>query len=300
MIPLNYHHLYYFWTVARAGSIAGAAERLLLSQPTLSGQLKELEQFCHTTLFERGKRGVTLTREGQAVFEYCERIFPPGEELAAMLESGFSSPARLNLGFQSTLPREALLLLLDYTKRIDRDVRVSVFSGEAGELVSRLQKRTLDVAVTSADLSAALGREFWGKLAATLPVGFFAAPSLARKIHSFPAGLNGLPILLRPPRNPVRQQVEAWLSRRRVTPTIEAEVDDLELIRRMAVEGRGVATMNLLAARRDTESGRLRRLNRAGTGISERIWLLANRTPRSNPALQRLLDALLDSFEIKA
>ncbi|MBI5202122.1 MAG: LysR family transcriptional regulator, partial [Elusimicrobia bacterium] len=78
MIPLNYHHLYYFWVVAKAGSITAARERLLLAQPTLSLQLAQLERACGGRLLERSRQGVTLTPLGQQVFEHCERIFSEG------------------------------------------------------------------------------------------------------------------------------------------------------------------------------------------------------------------------------
>lgn len=81
MIPLNYHHLYYFYVIAKEGSIAKACGRLLLAQPTLSAQLKQFEKNIGRPLFERRPRKLTLTEEGRIVLDYAESIFELGEEM---------------------------------------------------------------------------------------------------------------------------------------------------------------------------------------------------------------------------
>ena len=85
MIPINYHHLYYFWIAAKTGRIGAASRELRLAQPTLSLQLQQLERSLGCALLVRGPRGVTLTAEGRIAFDYCERIFSQGAELAAAL-----------------------------------------------------------------------------------------------------------------------------------------------------------------------------------------------------------------------
>ncbi|MDD5657668.1 MAG: LysR family transcriptional regulator, partial [Elusimicrobia bacterium] len=85
MIPLNYHHLYYFFVVAREGSVAKAKEKLLLSQPTISAQIKELEEYLGHPLFERRKQRLHLTEDGRMALDYAERIFDLGEELKDVL-----------------------------------------------------------------------------------------------------------------------------------------------------------------------------------------------------------------------
>ena len=78
---LNYHHLYYFWLVAREGSIARAAEQLQLAHPTISKQLHQLESSFEDKLFERAGRNLVLTEFGQTIFRYAEEIFSVGREL---------------------------------------------------------------------------------------------------------------------------------------------------------------------------------------------------------------------------
>ena len=78
---LNYHHLLYFWTVARHGSVSAASEELRLAQPTVSGQLRILEDALGDRLFLRVGRRMVLTEVGRTVFRYADEIFTLGREL---------------------------------------------------------------------------------------------------------------------------------------------------------------------------------------------------------------------------
>ena len=79
---LNYHHLLYFWTVAREGSISRACKQLHLAQPTISAQLRKLEESIGEKLFERSGRNLVLTDTGQLVYGYADEIFSLGREMA--------------------------------------------------------------------------------------------------------------------------------------------------------------------------------------------------------------------------
>src|SRR5581483_8222484 len=192
MIPLNYHHLYYFWTVARSGSITRAAETLCLSQSALSLQLAGLERACKARLLERSRKGVALTFEGKLVFERCERIFAEGEELAALVRGGFRMPTALRLGVQPSVSREIVLRLLDFFRRIDPDCRIAVASGGLDSLSERLRRNSLDLLLANEDASVTLGKDFVGRLAGRLPVCFVASAGLKRRIRRFPEDLPGV------------------------------------------------------------------------------------------------------------
>src|SRR5687768_13588563 len=75
---LNYHHLLYFWTVVREGSVSAASRQLRLAQPTVSGQLKELENALGAQLFHRRGNRLILTDTGSRVYRYANEIFALG------------------------------------------------------------------------------------------------------------------------------------------------------------------------------------------------------------------------------
>jgi len=106
MHTLNYHHLLYFWVTAREGSIAGAAGQLGLSQPTISAQIKSLEESLGHQLFERVGRGLRLSQTGRTAFRYADEIFGLGRELVETLEGRApGSPLRLEVGVVDALPK---------------------------------------------------------------------------------------------------------------------------------------------------------------------------------------------------
>ncbi|MBI4346239.1 MAG: LysR family transcriptional regulator [Elusimicrobia bacterium] len=299
MVPLNYRHLYYFWAVAKAGSIAAARERLRLSQPTLSSQLKALERACKASFFDRGKKGMSLTARGRTVFDYCERIFAPGEELAALLRGGFSAPPILRVGIETRVPKEAVIHLLEFARGRDRHVRVNAANACLEELAAGLQRQTLDLAVSCEELPPLAAGHARKRLAARLPVGFVASPAVSRRVTRFPSQLSKVPMLFRTREHPIRKEVDRYLGKHGVIPLTEAELEDADVIRQLAVKGRGVAALNLLAAEPDLRAGRLVRLDGRSTGIEEPIWFACSGHASQNAAVAGLVDALMESFELR-
>src|SRR5690349_14730935 len=103
---LNYHHLLYFWTVAKRGSIARACEELRLAQPTISGQIRALEESLGEKLFARQGRRLVLTDVGQVAYRYAEEIFSLGRELTEVLKGRPQNrPTRLMLGMSDLVPK---------------------------------------------------------------------------------------------------------------------------------------------------------------------------------------------------
>lgn len=298
MIPLNYHHLYYFWTIARAGSIAAARQRVYLSQPALSGQIKALERSCKARLLERSRKGVALTYEGRIVFERCERIFSEGDELAALIQNGFKVSSILRVGVQPTVTREVVLSLLAFARHAQPTCRVALHSGEPDSLGAKLKRQAVDFAIANEDLAAALGRDYRGRLVGRLPVYFVANRAVKRLVRRFPADLAKTTLLLRPAENPVRKEVDRFLSGRRVACQVEADSDDVDLLRRLALEGRGVAALSAPAVAPDLKTGRLKVLHSSPIGIHEPVWFACASHPRANPALRGMIEALMGDFEL--
>ena len=106
MERLNYHHLLYFWMVAREGTMARACERLLLAQSTLSAQIAALEDALGEKLFERAGRKLRLTEMGRTVFGYADEIFSLGRELVESVKGRPTGrPLRLMVGVADGVPK---------------------------------------------------------------------------------------------------------------------------------------------------------------------------------------------------
>src|SRR5687768_10308501 len=120
MLPINYHHLYYFWATAKAGRIAAAGRALYLAQPTLSLQIKQLERSLGRKLLDRSRKGVRLTPEGRIAFDYCERIFSQGDGLVAAMQPGRTvESAVLRLGVVGPISRHVVLQVMEHAQRLD-------------------------------------------------------------------------------------------------------------------------------------------------------------------------------------
>ena len=130
---LNYHHLFYFWTVAREGSIARACEPLHLAQPTISAQLRTLERSLGVKLFERRGRGLALTEAGRLVYRYADEIFGVGRELQDTLKGRPAGrPLRLAVGVADAMPKLVAYHLLEPALRTGRAGPHGCLEGKPG------------------------------------------------------------------------------------------------------------------------------------------------------------------------
>jgi LysR family transcriptional activator of nhaA len=299
MMPFNFNQLYYFWIIAKAGSISAATSHLLLNQSTLSQQLQQLERSVGRRLLVRSRRGVSPTTEGRVVFEYCERIFGQAEELAGRLRGGEAAATRyLRLGFCRSISRDKVLAVAEAVKERDARMIVRIASGTTEGLEDRLRRRMHDLVLSNVDLSSALGPDFRCRLVASIPHFFVATPALKRRGRGFPAMLKEVPLMVRAEDNPLHKDAMDYLRRNGVLPSIQAEVEDPDLILSMTLRGEGVGFLDPFTIQRYLAQGRLVKLHERSLGIRENLWLLSSRHPHSSAPVQDAIDALMDRFRL--
>jgi len=150
---LNYHHLYYFWLVAKEGSVVAACERLHLAQPTVSTQIKQLEKSLATQLFERSGRRLTLTEIGRTVFRYADEIFTLGEELVSTVRDNEYRPrSRLMVGVTDVLSKLMTVRILGPVLTDESDIKVTCIEGKPPDLLAQLAVHELDVVFSDAPI----------------------------------------------------------------------------------------------------------------------------------------------------
>ncbi|MDD5628104.1 MAG: LysR family transcriptional regulator [Elusimicrobia bacterium] len=299
MLPFNFNQLYYFWIIAKAGSITAATRQLLLNQSTLSQQLQQLERSVGRRLLLRSRRGVAPNAEGRVVFEYCERIFGQAEELAGRLRGGDAAAARyLRLGFCRSISREKVLAVAGAVKARDPGMIVRMASGTPEGLEDKLRRRLFDLALCDVDLSRALGPDFRARLVASIPHFFVCTPALKSRGRSFPRMLEEVPLMVRAEDNALHKDAMDFLRRNGVFPCIQAQVEDPDLILTMALRGEGVGFLDPFTIQRYLDSGRLVKLHERSLGIRENLWLLCSRHPHSSAPVQSALDALMSGFRL--
>lgn len=253
---LNYHHLLYFWMVAREGSLVSASKRLRLSQPTLSGQIRKLEEAFDERLFARKGRGLVLTEVGQVVYRYADEIFTTGNELLDTVRRGPKSrPARLVVGIVDSVPKLLVRRLLDPALRLPQPVRLVCREAPLADLLEILARHELDVVISDAPLPPGGTIRAWDHALGTSDVTLLGTSALATPLRkNFPASLDDAPLLLPLASTVLRRNLDAWFASLDVRPRIVAEAEDSALLKAFAADGMGLmfaptAISALVAAR---------------------------------------------------
>ncbi len=228
---LNYHHLFYFWTVAREGSIVKASTTLRLSPPTISEQISALQQSLGAKLFEKQGRNLVLTDAGRVAFEYAEEIFTRGEELAEALSGRKGERmARFTIGIVDVVPKLIAYRLILPALKLDSPVRIICRESNSDVLVSQLAIRDVDLVISDAPLNPSLRIQAFSHLLGQSGLSFFAHPRLARQIKErFPKCLDGIPFLMPADNTDLRRSLEHWFEVRAVRPVIVGEFEDSAL-----------------------------------------------------------------------
>lgn len=243
MERLNYHHLLYFWMVARKGTVASAARELRLTQPTLSGQIRQLEQVLGQDLFERRGRRLELSEAGRLAFRYADEIFTLGGEfLETIRGQATGQPVRLVVGVLDVLPKSIVRSLLEPAFRVEKDVRIVCREDRSLEgFLTELAVYGLDVVLSDAPASPGLPVRLFNHLLGESGTTFFAPATLAKRIRKgFPRTLHEQPMLLPGRGSALHRALSQWFEAQGIRPRVALEIDDSELAKLFGESGRGV------------------------------------------------------------
>lgn len=239
---LNYHHLLYFWTVAREGSVARACKQLNLTQQTISGQIRALEEDLGEKLLVRSGRGLVLTDVGRTVYRYADEIFSLGRELMnTVKDRPTGRPVRLVVGVADVLPRLVAHRLLEPAFGLPEPVQLVCRDDKPERLLADLAMFELDVVLTDAPVSPTVRVRAFSHLLGECGVSFFgAAPLVAAHRKRFPRSLDGAPMLLPTDNTALRRSLEEWFDAQRIRPRTVGEFEDDALLRAFGQAGAGL------------------------------------------------------------
>lgn len=240
---LNYHHLYYFWTVAKEGSIARACERLRLAQPTISGQIRLFEEALGEKLFAKSGRGIVLTETGHIVFRYAEEIFSVGHELIDVLRGRpRGRPARFLVGVADVVPKWIAFRVLEPVLHMSEPVQLVCHEDNTEGLLVSLAAHKLDMILTDGPVTAPVRPRVFNHDLGQSGVSFFCAdPERAAHYRAnFPASFDGAPFLLPIEGSSLRRSLDHWFESNRLRPVIVGEFQDTALMKVFGQFGAGV------------------------------------------------------------
>jgi LysR family transcriptional activator of nhaA len=239
---LNYHHLLYFWNVARTGTVARASEELRLTQATVSAQVKALERSLGEKLFRKAGRHLALTETGKVVFRYADEIFSLGQELVGTLKGRPESRlARLAVGVADVLPKLVVYQLIEPALKLKEPYRIVCREGTNEELLPALALHDIDVVLTDVPMSPSLNVKAFNHLLGECDIMLFGTPKLAEKYRpGFPQSLDGAPMLLPTRNTSARRSLEQWFDSKNVRPKVVAEFEDSALLQVFGQRGLGL------------------------------------------------------------
>ncbi len=294
---LNYHHLYYFWSVMREGSITAASKRLHLVPATVSTQIARLEDALGGKLFHRSGRGLEPTELGHHVFRYADEIFSIGRELVASLENmADSGRIPLRIGVEDVLPKMVVRMLLEPVFRLPEPVRLICVEDKKEELLASLTMHRLDAVLSDSPVGRDLPVRVYNHLLGECGVSFFAAPGLARELEGeFPACLHGAPLLLPMEMTTLRGQLDQWFDSRGITPQVVGEFSDSALLKAFAQEGDGVFSAPVIIEEEVVRQYRVEVIGRTDQ-VRERFYAISVERVIHHPAVTAISDNARRSF----
>lgn len=285
---LNFHHLFYFWRVAKTGHLTRTAQALHVSQSSLSAQIKQLEDRLGEPLFERENRRLRLTETGQLVLSYAENIFGLGQEMLGRLQGSSEGMTRLRVGSVATLSRNYqenwIRPLLS-----DPSVTLILESGLLHDLLDRLLQHQLDVVLANepvpSDPQQPLHCRFLGSQTISLvgPTSHWRGRRLA-----IPQSLDGLDLALPGPRHALRAQFDALCLSAGVEPRIRAEVDDMAMLRLIARDSGWLTVVPEVVVQDELKSGLLVKVGQS-TELKENFYAITTPHRYRIERLERLL-----------
>lgn len=226
---MNYHHLLYFWMVAKEGSITKASKQLLLAQPTISGQIRALEESLGDKLFAKSGRNLILTDFGRMVYRYADEIFTIGGELTDVVKGRPASRAtRLQIGVSSTLPAALTARLLEPLFRQPEAVKVESRVDQTDRLLADLSLKELDLVFTDEVQTGEAKVRVCAHPLGTTPLTLLGAHDYASRFQEgFPDSLARARMLLPAEGTPLRDVIDQCLAAYDVLPEVAGEVPDL-------------------------------------------------------------------------
>ena len=257
MSRLNYHHLYYFWAVAKEGNLTRAAAQLHVSQSALSTQIKQLEGQLDQALFAREGRGLQLTEAGRVALNYAETIFETGNELTALLRDGkrlarqvlrIGGVATLSRNFQENFVKPLLMRT---------DVELVLQSGRLDELLARLAVHNLDVVLSNRKVHADSQHQWRCRRIARQPVSLVGKPRGKGKAFRFPEELAEQPLLLPGRDSDIRAGFDVLCEQLGLRYQVLAEVDDMAMLRLLARDSGSTALLPTVVVQDELRSGKL-------------------------------------------
>ena len=289
---LNYHHLLYYWMVVRTGSVAAASTELKLASPTISVQIRRLEEQLGEKLLRRVGRHVVPTEMGQVVYRYADEIFALGRELLDTARGRPTGrPSHIVIGVHDVVPKSIARWLIEPALGLSDPVRITCREGTAEELLADLSVQRVDVVLADAPISPTVKVRAYNHLLGETGISFFGSKSLTQAHRrGFPKSLDGAPLLLPLEHLTLRRALNLWFARYDIKPQVVAEFEDSALLQAFGADGIGVFIAPTIVEREVMAQYGVQLIGRTEE-VKERFYAISTERRLKHPAVVAISDA---------
>jgi LysR family transcriptional activator of nhaA len=294
---LNYQHLLYFWSVVRTGSLARACEELALSAPTISAQLRTLEERLGEKLLTKSGRTLVPTEVGRLVYGYADEIFSLGRDLVDALEHRPTRrPLRLAVGIDDVVPKEIAHRFLEPALALKQPVRIVCREGTLERLVADLAVHEIDLVLSDAPITPSLHVRAYSHHLGTFEESWMATADLAKTLRrGFPQSLHGVPALLPTDDTAIRRALDQWFDRQGVRPVVRGEFEDYALMREFARAGHGFTPVPAILQEQFRREYGFAFVGRA-TGVDAQFFAISVERKIKHPAVAAIVEHAREIF----
>lgn len=285
---LNYHHLIYFKEIANEGSISKASEKLLIGQPALSAQLKQLEEQLEIELFERKNRKLILTDAGKVVLKYANEIGQLGQEMLQVIaDKSYSNKTPFRLGALDSVPKQIVWEIAQKARSYG-DCFVSIVEGDQEELTQALLSRNIDCFISNYSGDISKDKNINSKSFVKATVSIYGSKKYLDCKNNFPKSLNNQPMILPTHHSKLRHDLDYFFDSKKIKIISELETQDTALMKIFASQGAGLAALPDIAAQEQIKNQTLFKI---GTlpNIKEEYWIIGSKRTIDNPIASQLM-----------
>lgn len=290
---LNYHHLFYFKTIAEEGSVSKASHKLLIGQPTLSSQLKQFEQVLGIQLFERQHKKLILTEQGKIALDYAKSIFKLGSEMYEVLHDRLR-PAKptLHVGSLDSISKQIVFKLVQASLKIS-PCQITISEGSSDQLLRQLTSHHMDIFLTNFLPSGVNAKGLFAKSITKNNVSFYGSPKFKNLRKGFPKSISGQPMILPTYDSKMRYDLEHWANLNEIELNIIAETQDISVKKLMASNELGIIPTAAHTVATQIKSNELVEIGEL-KGVHEELFLISAQRKINNVIAAKLMM----SFEI--
>ena len=295
MTWLNYHHLYYFWITANEGSISNASRKLRVGQPTISTQIRTLEESLNQILFNRKSRGLHLTEAGKVVLDYANQIFSLGNELLEVVkDETFSKRAHIHIGALDGVPKSLIQSVIHSAQRI-APCLITVIEGKGDFLFMELLAHRIDLVVSNFAPTIGNSKQYFSRLLEKIPITIFSTKKFQSLKRKFPKSLQDQPFIMPTLDSKLRHDLNHYFQSNKITVDVVIETQDTSIQKLLGNEGMGLVPLPDFAGKELVKEGKLIKIGSL-QGVTEDFWLVSSPRKFSNP----IAETLMKDFEWKS